>query len=295
LREGQPARDVIERNFKPTPSVRSEQGPAFLPRSSGSRPQTSNNFAGNNNRGTGQFGPELRPTNTMAPNFGGGKFNPRVTDKFQDKLRWGYYNRDPRWSDRHFGYPYYCYRPLPWQTCYSPYYWYWNLPGYLPWNRCYFGRPTVFVIITTFINWNYCGIGSSQGFYNASYGNYSPLDRSLSDLKDAFIYRDYNSLDRLVQSRGRVEIFIDDEYVYSLDSSDYYDITADLIYSTETTDFDIVGVRRIQNNRGYVATARHEFIDSWGARQQAYLTFTLQPSDGGYVITQAGTSRHRGW
>jgi hypothetical protein len=285
---------VIDRIFKPTPSVRSESGPAFQPRTGGTRQLSSNNFAGNNLKG--QFGPELRPTNTIVPRFGDdGRFNAQIGDRFQDKLRWGYYNRDPRWSDRHFGYSYYCYQPLPWRTAYSPYYWYWHVPGYLPWNRCHVGRPTIFVIITTFINWNYCGIGSSYGFYNSSYNNYSSLDRSLSDLQDAFLYRDYRALDRLIPNRGRVEIFIDDEYVYSLDSGDYYDITADLIYGSETTDFDIVGVRRIQGNRGYVATARHEFIDSWGERQSTYLTFTLQPSGGGYVITQAGTSRQRGW
>ena len=273
----------------PSQSVRSEQGPAFQPRNSGSRPQSANNFNGNKN---GQFGPEFRPTNTIIPRFSDGKFEARVSDKFQDKLRWGYYNRDPRWRDWHFGYPYYCYRPLPWQTGFSPYYWYWNVPGYLPWNRCYVLRPTIWVIITGFVNWNYCGIGSSHGFYNSSYGNYSALDRSLSDLKDAFIYRDYRALDRLVPN-GRVEIFIDGEYVYSLDGSDYYDITADLIYSSETTDFEVVGVQKIQGNRGYVATARHEFVDAWGSRQETYLTFTLQPSNGRYQITQAGTQRHR--
>ncbi|MDQ2985816.1 MAG: hypothetical protein M3R13_03730 [Armatimonadota bacterium] len=282
---------AINRNFKPSPPVRADQGPAFSART-GNRATT--NFNGNN--GNGRLGPELRPGNTIIPHFTdgkGGSFSPRVSDKFQDKLRWGYYNRDSRWRDRHFGYGYYCYQPIAWQCGFSPYYWYWSVPGYLPWGRCYVLRPTIIIIIGGFINWNYCGIGSSGSFYNTSYNNYSPLDRSLSDLKDAFIYRDYRSLDRLVSNGGRVEIFIDGEYVYSLDSGDYYDITADLIYSVETTDFDVVDVRRLQGNRGYLATARHEFIDSWGERQETYLTFTLQPGDGGYVITQAGTQRQR--
>jgi hypothetical protein len=287
----QPDAEIIKRSFTPSPSVRADNGPAFKPRTNGGRPQTTNNFNGNKIPG-GQMGPELRPRDYMVPRFDG-RFTPQVTDQFQDKLRWGYHNRDPRWRDWHFGYPYYCYRPLPWQCGYSPYYWYWCVPGYLPWNRCYVLRPTIFIIIGSFVNWNYCGIGSSGGFYSSSYGNYSALDRSLSDLQDAFLYRDYRALDRLVPN-GRVEIFIDGEYVYSLDGSDYYDITADLIYSAETTDFDVVDVRRLQGNRGYLATTRHEFIDTWGAAQETYLTFTLQPSGSGYYhITQAGTQRYR--
>jgi len=286
---------VIDRDFKPSPSVRLDTGPAFKARTGGNSAQTKNNYNGNN--GNGKIGPGLRPGNTIIPHFtdNKGNFAVRIGEgaQFQDRLRWGYYNRDPRWRDYHFGYGYYCYRPIPYQCGFSPYYWYWSVPGYLPWNRCHVLRPTIIIIIGSFINWNYCGIGSSGGFYSTSYYNYSALDRSLSDLKDAFLYRDYRLLDRLVPNDGRVEIFIDGEYVYSLDSSDYYDITSDLIYTTETTDFDIVDVRRIQGSRGYVATARHEFIDAWGDRQQTYLTFTLQPWNGGYRIAQAGTQRNR--
>jgi hypothetical protein len=275
----------------PKPAMRAENGPAYQPRTGPNRAQGNNN----GNGGNGGLGSELRPGNTIIPHFldNKGKFSARLGDEsqFQNKLRWGYYNRDPRWRDWHFGYGYYCYRPIPWQCSFSPYYWYWSVPGYLPWNRCHYGRPTIIIILAGFVNWNYCGYGSS--FYNTSYYNYSALDRSLSDLKDAFLYKDYRSLDRLVPSGGSIEIFIDGEYAYSIDASDYYDITADLIYSVETTDFDIVDVRRLQGNRGYVAVGRHEFIDSWGARQETYLSFTLQPNNGRYQITQAGTQRNR--
>lgn len=210
-------------------------------------------------------------------------------------LRSGYYHYDPLWCDWFFGYRFYCWEPV-FGSWFSPYYIYYSVPGYLSFGRGYYRGFTTIIVIGNPIAWNYCGRGYNYGYYNYSnYGydrNYSQVDRALSDLQDAFKYSDAKLLDRLIPRYGDVEIFIDGDYAYSLNANDYYDITADLIYSVNTTSFQISEVKRISGG-GYVVLARHDYVDSWNSRQSNWLTFTLREERGSYVITQAGTSRLR--
>src|SRR5205085_11292258 len=119
----------------------------------------------------------------------------------------------------------------------------------------------IIIPIGNTVSWNYCGRGYDgydgygQG-YNRGYGydnsNYSGLDRALSNLSDAFRYSDVKQLDRLLPSGGNVEVFIDGDYSYTLSSDDYYDITSDLILGVNTTNFQVVQVKRLRAG-GYIA------------------------------------------
>ncbi|MGI8924358.1 MAG: hypothetical protein ACR2HJ_10040 [Fimbriimonadales bacterium] len=249
----------------------------------------------------GQMGPKsipglIKPIKNPSGTFFFGQVGP--LNNYHHGLRFGYCHYYPWWSDWYFGYAYYIFNPIPWQCVFSPYYYYHCVPGYLPFRRVWCGNYTVLYIVGDPFGWNYCGRGYGYGFYNASYNsgynsaNTSALDRALSDLTDAFKYGDATLLDRLVPRGGSIEIFIDGEYSYTVNANEYYDITADLLEGVNTSDFQIVDVRRVRDG-GFYVTARHDYLDAWNTRQTNWLTFTLQEQANWYAITQAGTSRSR--
>jgi hypothetical protein len=214
-------------------------------------------------------------------------------------LRHGYCRPGNFWADWFFGYAYYVFDPIPWQCVFSPYYYYYCVPGYLPYRRVWCTNYRVIYIIIDPIDWRYCGNGYGYGFYSSSYGsnyddsgNYSNLDKALSDLTDAFKYGDPTKLDRLVPRGGDVEVFIDGDYSYTVNSDEYYDITSDLIQGVHTTDFRITKVNALKNG-GYFVVARHDYLDAWDNPQTNWLTFTIEESANWYAITQAGTNRNQ--
>ncbi|MCH8274186.1 MAG: hypothetical protein IH851_05290 [Armatimonadetes bacterium] len=209
-------------------------------------------------------------------------------------LRHGYHHYDPFWRDWHFGYHHYVFIPYSYGCVFSPYYWYWSVPGYIVLGRVWYYPPGPIILIGSGIHWTYCGRGQYYSTYygNSRYDNYSSLDRALSDLVDAFRYSDGAALGKFLPRGGSVELFIDGEYAYTMSTDDYYDITSDMIYSVYTTDFKIVDVRRASGGE-YAVVARHDFVDVSNDRQTVWLTFTLVRKGGYYAITQAGTSTFR--
>lgn len=274
---------------------RSISGPIFTPRTGTERTDLSHNLGKRTGSGNTIGGIPI-PT-------GGGRTTGRGSLSHQVQrlesyrtgdLRHGYYHRDRGWRDWHFGYGYYMFFPVPWDCVFSPYYWYWSVPGYFHYHRVWYHRPRIIILFGGHIPWTYCGRGYS--FYYTTYSQYSnyssynALDRALSDLVDAFKYSDATLLDKFLPRDSEVAIYIDGTYSYTMKSDDYYDVTADLIYSVYTTNFEIVQVQRARSGE-YRIAARHDYKDVWNAQQTSWLTFTLERRGSSYVITEAGTSR----
>ncbi|HWP30599.1 MAG TPA: hypothetical protein VNK96_02595 [Fimbriimonadales bacterium] len=210
-------------------------------------------------------------------------------------LRIGYVHYDPFWCDYHFGYNFYYFYPS--FGCYfSPYYWYWCVPPYIWYSRIIVVSPRIIVIINDPVRWVYCGYGAYHDYYGYTYSRhydgYSALDRALSDLVDAFKYSDVRALERLAPPGGRVDIFMEGKYAYTVSTDDYFDMTADLIQSVYTENFQIVRVRKARSGE-YRVIARHDYLDPWNERQTTWLNFTLDFQNGRYVIVEAGSSRQQ--
>ncbi|MFN8139353.1 MAG: hypothetical protein U0R49_06100 [Fimbriimonadales bacterium] len=226
---------------------------------------------------------------------GGGRNDYRdgYRDGFYDGYRFGYFHYDPYWRDCHFGYRWWSFDPWSYDCYYSPYYYYWSLPPYMRYDRCHWNPWRIIIVLGGDLRWYYCGRGS--GYYYNDYGNTyntSRLDRALSDLVDAFKYADARSLQNLLPRNGEIDIMIDGDYAYSVAAEDYYDITADLLYSVYTTNFEILNVRRARGGEFWVS-ARHSYIDSWNREQTVHMTFTMEYVEGRFVIVQAGTGLNR--
>lgn len=269
-------------------------GLRFAPRTGGAPTQTNFNIAPRGQGSSGLQTPSVLPTPAGAARDAV-PFQITPSGYRKGDLRVGYHHYDRNWCDRYFGYRYYCYDPWVTRCYFSPYYWYIFLPGYIWCDRVIIISPRIIIWLGPDIFWNYCG---SYGYYYGSYGytynrgGYSDLDRALSDIVDAFRYEDANLLAPFLPSNGRIDIYIDGRYSYSVNSDDYYDMTADLIYSVNTTNFEIVQVRRARTGE-YRAVARHDFLDPNGRPQTVWMTFTLERERYGFVIVEAGTSRLR--
>jgi hypothetical protein len=206
-----------------------------------------------------------------------------------------YYFASVDWCDADFFYVGYYYQPV-WDVCVvSPWYFYPHLPGYLMRS----GVVIVAVPDVLFVT----GPGGCY-WVSAPVYNWSPpttdqtgrdesdLDYALDDLRTAFLRNDRRAIGRLVPRDGRVGIYVDEKYSYSMSADDFYDLMLDNVTTTKTDAYDIVDVRTWHDDEARVV-ARHEFTDTWGRRQVVYHTYRLVAQRGGYFIVDFGTSADR--
>lgn len=246
------------------------------------------NYGSNNNQGRGGNGinidaPRLQLNKGSLPSQVFRSENIRVNNNW----RRGYYSYRDNWRDDNFCYPYYTFNP--WtanRSCsVSPWYYYPHLPGYIWASR-----------ITYYDNcsWNF-SIGTSYNWHSrGGYSNYdndrnrSELDDALYDIENAFERQDRRALERLIPERGRVNIYMDGTYCYSLNGDDFYDLMLDNIQDTDTVRYTITRVTTSRDEAQ--VSASHDYIDPWGRRQCVYHHYRLERDRYGYTITDFLTS-----
>ncbi len=275
--------------FKPT----NPQGPGFSPKTGG--------FDTKQNTNVPYGGSQAHKTPHAFPAPSG----PRIRDPYfvdtsyygRNHCRIGYSHYYPWWRDWYFGYRWYVSDPWSYRCYFSPYYWYVSIPAYVRYDRVIIITPRIIVLTGSYLDWRYYGMGATHNTYYGGYG-YSygsagrPIDRALSNLTDAFRYEDPSLLGNFLTSDSQVNIYIDENYAYTLNGADYYDMTADLIQNVYTTNYQIERVRQARSGE-YVVLARHDFVDPNNSHQTVWMTFTLQEYRGHFYIIEAGTSRHQ--
>lgn len=240
------------------------------------------NYGSNNNLGNRGQGVRIE---TPRLNLNKGTLQSQVfrseTVRVNSGWRDGYYGYNNSWRDDSFYYPYYAFNPWGRQSCtISPWYFYAHLPGYLFASRIQYYEGTR-------CNWGY---GSPYNWNEDRWDrggdrDYrgSELDGAIYDIERAFERQDRRALGRLVPSRGRVNVYIEDQYCYSLSGDDFYDLMLDNIQSTDTIRYSINRVTTYRDEAQ--VSAVHEFYDSWGRRQCVYHHYRLESDRYGYVIT----------
>jgi hypothetical protein len=168
----------------------------------------------------------------------------------------------------------------------SPWYYYPHLPGYVYSSRCTVINYSPVVFVGATYNWN-----PPRSSDYRSDRNYNDLDYAIEDLTDAFERGDRRSLERLVPSRGNVNIFVDGRYSYSLGPDDFQDMLSDNIRTTRTERYEIVETRYNRDEAKIIA--KHVFSDSWGGQAVVWHTIRLSYERGGAVIREFGTSNYR--
>lgn len=202
--------------------------------------------------------------------------------------RTGYYHYDPYWCDDFFWFSRYIFDPFRTRCVVSPWYWYASLPGYLNYSCV---RILTIPVYTWQGNWYSYRRPSNWGYYDQYYRR-SELDYALDDLISSFENQDRRALSRLIPRSGRVHLYANGRYDYSLEADDYYNLMLDGIFNVDTRRYEVVSVETYRDE--VEVTARHDFSDPWGRRTSVYHWYRLQEDRRGYVITSFGTS-DRGW
>lgn len=241
---------------------------------------------------------EIRTRNSMGDQI---RREDRVrVDYSNGGLRIGYYQRDQRWRDDQFCYPYYVFSPYTVQTCVaSPWYYYPSLPPYVQTYRTSFAGD-----FTTFFGspyeWQPSRYRSRDYYDDDNYGWYDSdrldrrdLDYAIDDIVDAFERQDRRAVDRLVPRNGNVTLMVDSTITYGVNADDFYDMLMDAVMSSDTRDYEILSVKT--NNNEAEVLARHEYLDPWGQRQSVYHRLRLREERGHAVIRYFGTTQNPNW
>ncbi len=249
-------------------------------------------YGSNNNRGRGDgtFRIESPQLNLNKGSLSSQVFRSE-TVRVNSRWRDGYYGYNDNWRDDNFFYPHYVFSP--WgqnRDCtVSPWYYYPSLPGYIWSSRIhYYSNTSCDWGIGTIYQWNRRNDNYGWNSYDR---RDSGLDEALDDIVNLFERGDRRALNRLVPRRGRVNIYMDSQYCYSLDADDFYDLLLDNVQSTRTSRYSIDRVTTYRDTAQ--VSASHEYTDPWGRRQCVYHNYRLESDRYGYVITDFLTSGRR--
>lgn len=115
------------------------------------------------------------------------------------------------------------------------------------------------------------------------------VDTAVGDITKAWQDRDIQTLSKHVRRDSRIAVYLRGKYQYSLDASDYLDMTRDAFRATKTVRFEIDGVQRKENGV-YAVTGHHVYKDRDDQERTVHVSYVLQKMDGEYYITQVGSA-----
>ncbi len=259
-------------------------------RSGNVRYGTTNNIGGNVRRERVQIG--------RAP----ARFDPELARRVrrQERVgivfgnyRVGYVHYDRNWRDDYYCYPHYVFDPYAfshqvnyaYSVFYSPWYYYASLPAYI--------QPHRVTIINVFPQtWEGTDYRWNRPNPADRYDRYEDLDYAIEDIVDSFQRGDRRAASKLIPRDGKVNIYMDGTYRYSLSPDDFYDLFMDGIDNTRTSRYDIVSVRSNGRDAARVV-GRHEYEDPWGKRSAIEHTFLLERERRDIVIREFGITEGR--
>ncbi len=122
--------------------------------------------------------------------------------------------------------------------------------------------------------------------------SHSRVENALRNIQRAWEDRDVDAFFRGVAPNAQIGVFIKNEYVYSVDRSDYYDMTRDAMDTIKTRSFDFYLARQRGNDTVW-AYARHTYLDRDGNLETVYVSYTLQRISGSWYIIETGCSPER--
>lgn len=129
----------------------------------------------------------------------------------------------------------------------------------------------------------------TRGDYYLQDYRYKDLDLALGDIRSSWISSRYDLLERHVMPNDKIAIFLDGEYDYSIDGSDYLAMTRDALEELQTTSFVWDKVRRRDDNT-VTAFGTHRFYGESGEVKTVYVSYTLDKIGGNYYVVEVGSS-----
>lgn len=120
----------------------------------------------------------------------------------------------------------------------------------------------------------------------------TPVSGTLSDIRSAWMGGRADLIKSHVDGSKQIAVLLDGKYDYSVDASDYIDMTTDAIGQLHTTSFTWEEVRK-RADGDYAAFGKHVYRDSSNQEKTVYVSYTLMPvKHGKFMITEVGSSEN---
>lgn len=149
----------------------------------------------------------------------------------------------------------------------------------------------------------------SEPWYRDDYylrdGSNYQLSSALQGIRRAWERNDVDLLMQYVGRNSQVDIYLKDEYAYSVNKQDYYDMTRDAMSSVKTASFSFYRVRQ-RNSRESVAYGKHVYYDDFDSSDDfyyyykqpnhkitVYVSYTLERNGNDWYITEVGCSPYK--
>ena len=180
-------------------------------------------------------------------------------------FRIGFSQYDSGFSNVSFSYSNYSYWPYA-RTVSSPWYYYSQLPPYLPVSAVYVQQPVAY--------------DSSYDSYDwappAPTREYTTVDYCVNDIDRSYSTADPSLILQLIPSDGLVGVYLDGSYRYSVSPIAFRPMLTDCVRHVRSTGYQVDWVRHYHDG-SYFVQGRHNTIDSWGNHQSIYQTYRMEP------------------
>lgn len=155
----------------------------------------------------------------------------------------------------------------------------------------HYGYPYVYaprVAVADVPAYTYSAVPDSGYYLSPAYP--AGLTAALDDIRNAFLTSQPNLLLRHINAGTQIQIFLDDNYAYSIPGSDYQTMVQDAVAHITTTSFTLDSVQR-RSDGAYTASGTHVFTDPNGVQKTVRVAFSLAESAGNWIIVSAGSSQ----
>jgi hypothetical protein len=111
------------------------------------------------------------------------------------------------------------------------------------------------------------------------------LARAITDIEQAWTQKDLGALARHVHRDNPLAIYLRGGFFYSLDGSDYLNITRDALAAIPTDHFELETVQEKAHGI-YCVSGHHLYTDKQGTSQTILVSYVLEKVDDDYYLTQ---------
>jgi len=206
-------------------------------------------------------------------------------------------------------YRHYCFDYDPWYSYPSAYCYYYGLfPPYVRSYRVIWVAQHV-GIVYTWVDLPIVIVHRDAEYYSypaypddnyyLSRWRYKSLSSALSEIERAWKRSDVDLLMTYVRSDCKIDVFLKDEYAYTMERQDYFDMTRDAMVNIRTVDFAFYRIRE-RNHSEIVAYGKHTYYDdSYDGqgnfvpatrKSTVYVSFTLEKDGDLWYVTEVGSS-----
>ena len=115
------------------------------------------------------------------------------------------------------------------------------------------------------------------------------LPVALDDIRKAWLNGDYARLAARFKTDGQVRVFPRGQFKYAIETREFTAMLKDAMTRIDTTAFALEGPRMRSATRAFVG-GRHTFLDAEKMKQETFISYLLERSEGRWYITEAGSS-----